>query len=154
MLAYRSVPKPMSQKHEKKKRQTPRTNPRRKNIKSWQGRQWQWGRQPLDKKSTQKWWKHGRIGGWTNPFEKCAQVKYGNLPQVGMKIKKKWNHHLVEGFATWISHVQLLSGYWSWINMFPAVADKSWILPVANGTCNRFLWLFWWSNLWMCVFSG
>ncbi len=34
------------------------------------------------------------LAGGFNPFEKYAR-QIGNLPQVGMKIKKKWNHHLV-----------------------------------------------------------
>ena len=33
------------------------------------------------------------VGGWTNPFEKYARQN-GNLPQIGVKIKKFWNHHL------------------------------------------------------------
>ena len=33
------------------------------------------------------------VGGWTNPFEKYAR-QIGNLPQVGVKIKNIWNHHL------------------------------------------------------------
>ena len=34
------------------------------------------------------------VGGWTNPVEKYARQN-GNLPQVGVKIKHIWNHHLV-----------------------------------------------------------
>ena len=34
------------------------------------------------------------VGGWTNPFEKYDRQN-GNLPQIWVKIKKKWNHHLV-----------------------------------------------------------
>ncbi len=33
------------------------------------------------------------VGGWTNPFEKYAR-QIGSFPQVGMKIKNIWNHHL------------------------------------------------------------
>ena len=33
------------------------------------------------------------VGGWTNPFEKY-QSKWVHLPQVGVKIKNIWNHHL------------------------------------------------------------
>ena len=33
------------------------------------------------------------VGGWTNPFEKYAR-QIGHLPQIGMKIKNIWNHHL------------------------------------------------------------
>ena len=31
--------------------------------------------------------------GWTNPSEKYAR-QIGNLPQLGVKIKNVWNHHL------------------------------------------------------------
>ena len=36
------------------------------------------------------------VGGWTNRFEKYARQN-GNLPQIGVNIKKKtiWNHHQV-----------------------------------------------------------
>ena len=34
------------------------------------------------------------VGGWTNPFEKCAR-QIGSFPQVGMKITNIWNHHPV-----------------------------------------------------------
>ena len=33
-------------------------------------------------------------GGWTNPFEKYAR-QIGSSPQVTVKIKHIWNHHLV-----------------------------------------------------------
>ena len=33
------------------------------------------------------------VGGWTNPSEKYARQN-GNLPQIGVKIKNVWNHHL------------------------------------------------------------
>ena len=32
-------------------------------------------------------------GGWTNPFEKYAR-QIGSFPQIGVKIKNLWNHHL------------------------------------------------------------
>ena len=38
----------------------------------------------------------GLVGGWTNPFEKYARQN-GSFPQVGVKIKNIWNHHLVDG---------------------------------------------------------
>ena len=34
------------------------------------------------------------VGGWTNPFEKYARQN-GSFPQIGVKIKNIWNHHLV-----------------------------------------------------------
>ncbi len=34
------------------------------------------------------------LGGWTNPFQTYAR-QIGSLPQVGLKIKQIWNHHLV-----------------------------------------------------------
>ena len=33
-------------------------------------------------------------GGWTTPFEKYAR-QIASFPQVGLKIKNVWNHHLV-----------------------------------------------------------
>ena len=36
-------------------------------------------------------WNNILVGGF-NPFEKYAR-QIGNLPQIGMKIKKNWNHH-------------------------------------------------------------
>ena len=33
-------------------------------------------------------------GGWTNPSEKYAR-QFGSFPQVGVKIRNIWNHHLV-----------------------------------------------------------
>ena len=39
------------------------------------------------------------VGGWTNPFEKYAR-QIGSSPQVGVKIKNIWNHHLVLHFMT------------------------------------------------------
>ena len=38
-------------------------------------------------------WNNILVGGF-NPFEKYAR-QIGNLPQIGMKIKNIWNHHLV-----------------------------------------------------------
>ena len=35
------------------------------------------------------------VGGWTNPSEKYAR-QIGNLPQIGVKIKSIWNHHVEE----------------------------------------------------------
>ena len=33
------------------------------------------------------------VGGWTNPFEKYAsQIR--SFPQVGVKTRTVWNHHL------------------------------------------------------------
>ena len=40
------------------------------------------------------------VGGWTNPFEKYAR-QIGSFPQVGMKIKNIWNHHLVDNCNPW-----------------------------------------------------
>ena len=34
------------------------------------------------------------VGGWTNPFEKYAP-QIGSSPQVRVRIKNIWNHHLV-----------------------------------------------------------
>ena len=34
------------------------------------------------------------VGGWTNLFEKYAR-QIGSFPQVRVKIKNVWNHHLV-----------------------------------------------------------
>ena len=37
-----------------------------------------------------------RVGGWTNPSEKDANVKIGSFPpRFGVKIQNMWNHHLV-----------------------------------------------------------
>ena len=34
------------------------------------------------------------FGGWTNPFEKYAQIKLDHLPKDRSEIKKNiWNHH-------------------------------------------------------------
>ena len=33
------------------------------------------------------------VGGWTTHLKNISQI--GNLPQVGVKIKNVWNHHLV-----------------------------------------------------------
>ena len=33
-----------------------------------------------------------QVGGWTNPSEKYER-QIGSLPQVGVKMEKKWNHH-------------------------------------------------------------
>ena len=50
-------------------------------------------------------WSHVLVGGWTNPFEKYAR-QIGSFPQIGVKIKNIWNHHLV---------LHLLSNYkWSY----------------------------------------
>ena len=38
------------------------------------------------------------VGGFTNPFEKYAR-QIGSFPQVGMKIKNVWNHHLVKAWV-------------------------------------------------------
>ena len=35
------------------------------------------------------------VGGWTNPLNKNMLVEMGIFPQVGLKIKNIWNHHLV-----------------------------------------------------------
>ena len=35
------------------------------------------------------------VGGWTNPFEKYANVKMGSSsPSFGVKLKNIWHHHL------------------------------------------------------------
>ena len=39
-------------------------------------------------------WDGELVGGWTNPFEKYAR-QIGSFPQVRLKIKNVWNHHLV-----------------------------------------------------------
>ena len=36
---------------------------------------------------------HNVVGGWTNPFEKYAR-QLGSFPQVRVKLKNIWNHHL------------------------------------------------------------
>ena len=41
------------------------------------------------------------VDGWTNPFEKYARQNW-NLPQVGVKIKNIWNHHLDDDFLEMI----------------------------------------------------
>ena len=33
------------------------------------------------------------VGVWTTHLKNISQI--GNLPQIGMKIKNVWNHHLV-----------------------------------------------------------
>ena len=33
------------------------------------------------------------VGGWTNPFERYAR-QIGSFPQIEVKIKNIWNHHL------------------------------------------------------------
>ena len=38
------------------------------------------------------------VGGWTNPSEKYAR-QIGSFPQIGVKIKNIWNHHLDNTFA-------------------------------------------------------
>ena len=40
------------------------------------------------------WYFTNLVGGWTKPSEEYAR-QIGNLPQVGVKIKNLWNHHLV-----------------------------------------------------------
>ncbi len=35
------------------------------------------------------------VGGWTNPIRKIYARQIGSSPQVGMKIRNIWNHHLV-----------------------------------------------------------
>ena len=38
------------------------------------------------------------LGGGFNPFEKYAR-QIGSFPQIGMKIKNIWNHHLGHSFG-------------------------------------------------------
>ena len=47
---------------------------------------------------THKVRKTALVGGWTNPFEKYAR-QIGSFPQIGVKIKNIWNHHLVFTFS-------------------------------------------------------
>ncbi len=49
------------------------------------------------------------VGGWTNPFEQYDRQN-GNLPQVGVKIKNVWNHHLV--FVFLAHHSQPTRSEW------------------------------------------
>ncbi len=39
-------------------------------------------------------WNKILVGGWTNPFEKMCASQLGSFPQIGMKIKHLWSHHL------------------------------------------------------------
>ena len=41
------------------------------------------------------------VGGWTNPFEKDAR-QIGSFPQVGVKIKNIWNHHLATQLVSYL----------------------------------------------------
>ena len=34
------------------------------------------------------------VGGWTNPVEKCARQNGFIFPNLGVKMKNIWNHHL------------------------------------------------------------
>ena len=44
------------------------------------------------------------VGGWTNPLEKYAR-EFGSFSQVGVKVKKVWNHHLVVYLPTFTTKI-------------------------------------------------
>ena len=65
---------------------------------------------------------HLLVGGWTNPFENFSQI--GNLPQIGVKIKSIWNHHLV---YSWLQNSNVVS-----LSSFFEVEMKSSTPPKTN----------------------
>ena len=81
----------------------------------------------VEKKTVICWWKINILVGAFNPSENISPN--GNLPQIGVKVKKCWNHHLVyfwpleSGMAsngplfritttTW--HVRLIQHWYCW----------------------------------------
>ena len=54
---------------------------------------WCWWKENLGKTNLRKKWKPFLVGGWATHLKNMSQN--GNLPQIGVKIKNIWNHHLV-----------------------------------------------------------
>ncbi len=68
-------------------------------------------------------------GGWTNPTWNICASQIGSFPQVGVKIKKYWNHHLVVN-CRWVC-------YWSKGHVptihftLPEYTENTWLCPHA-----------------------
>ena len=61
----------------------------------------------------EKLWKHGMnmdelYSWWLNRIHLKNMSQIGNLPQIGVKIKSIWNHHLDESQWSYCSHLKML----------------------------------------------
>ena len=70
------------------------------------------------------------VGGWTNPSEKICASQGGWSPQVGVKMKNVWNHHLACGHCTY--EIQDVRNNQSWITPTVPVHQRATPNPTAS----------------------
>ena len=71
------------------------------------------------------WVEQGFLVGGFNPFEKYLS-KWESSPNFGVKIKKKWNHHLVFGLSTF-----------SWERSWPASFELVFFIEVSTSSIEQ-----------------
>ena len=65
---------------------------------------------------------HFLVGGWTNPSEKSAR-QIGSFPQVEVKIKDIWNHHLDRIYITEMVKTEICQNKWCELEIYPPTQD-------------------------------